>query len=392
MEKIQALRDEFATLHKEAGEIIAKGTEATADEAKANETRFSRMDTIKSVLDADSKLAKYAFTTNTNVVKPVDVMNFADNAVIKVHDAKFDRKEFGKNAMEWLKGRNYSEQFATQTSATQSGIYLPVEVAQPITPTAINSFRAGYAAWGLDVMQTPGTETLNIPVLDASAGGVVAENASSETENEPTLTKSIVSTVKTYQSGSEYFSNQVLNATSFDLISASLPTLYYSKELGLESAMTAAMIADGNITQTVATSTVSGFTFANLASLDNALPKKYNQLKVYVLSATAYAAAEGLSNSQGAPIMVPDPQNGNLKRIFGNPVFRNDYLQSLAANHIVGFCFSLMGFHLRDAGQPQVQRYTQVPAKPNQTGINWFAYHAYGYAPDAVAALVCPAS
>lgn len=391
MDKINALRDEFATLHKEAGEVIALGTDTTAEQKTANEIRFGRMDTIKSVLDSETKLAGYAYAA-AKVIKPVDVMNFASDAHISVKDAKFDRQEFGRNAMAWLKGGNYSEKFATLTSASQSGIFLPVEVVQPLTPNAINSFRAGYAAWGLEPMQTPGTETLNIPVLDATAGGQVAENASSETENEPTLTKSIVSAVHTYQSGSEYWSNQVLNATSFDLITASLPTLYYSKELGLESTIAAAMIADSNITQSVTSATVSGFTFANLVSLDNALPKKYQQMKVFILSAQAYSAAEGLVDTYGRPIMLQDPQNGNLRRLFGNPVFRCDYLNAFGANNTVGYLISLMGYHLRDAGQPQVQRYTQVPAKPNQTGINWFAYHAYGYAPDACAKFICPAS
>src|SRR6185312_4023193 len=107
-----------------------------------------------------------------------------------------------------------------------------------------NTIREALAAYGLKAMQTPGTQTINLPVADASAGGVVAENANAETENEPGVTESIKLTVKTYQSGTTWFSNQELMAVDFDLMSATLPALAYSKELGLESALVAAMIAD----------------------------------------------------------------------------------------------------------------------------------------------------
>jgi hypothetical protein len=53
---------------------------------------------------------------------------------------------------------------------------------------------------------------------------------------------------------------------------------------------------------------------------------------------------------------------------------------------------SMLGFRLRDVSGANLARYTQVPAKPNQTGFNLFAYHGYGYAPSAVAKLKTPAS
>jgi len=86
------------------------------------------------------------------------------------------------------------------------------------------------------------------------------------------------------------------------------------------------------------------------------------------------------------PVMIADAQNQSLKRIGGTPVIRCDYLEALTANKTVGLIISLVGFHLRDAGQG-IARYDQVPAKPNQVGVNLFGYHAYGYSVSAVAKL-----
>jgi HK97 family phage major capsid protein len=184
-----------------------------------------------------------------------------------------------------------------------------------------------------------------------------------------------------------------LNAVDFDLFSATLPVLEFGKELGLESAIAAAMIADSNITQSVATSTVSGFTFANLVSLTEILPKRYQMKKFIVLSAAAHSAYAGLVSSQGQPIMTyVDPLNTQPLSFQGTPVFRSDYLNAFGANNVVGLVISLVGFRLRDCSGETVARYTQFPARPNQTGFNLFAYHGYGYVPAACAKLTCPAS
>lgn len=397
---IAKLREEFSKLHTETTATIEAavkaGRELTKEEAAANETRFARMDTIKKQVDDHKRLAALAFTAD-KVEKPAEnpakkeaeAEQFTE---IKVIDNAERRVQFGQAFTRWARDGELDKRFATITTATQSAILLPVSVAAPMTVAGSNAFRDGFAAWGIDPMQTPGdTSTFNLPVCTAAAGGQVAETASSETENATTLTESIVSTCKTYQSGSAYYSNLVLNAPSFDLLAATYPVLAFNKELGLESTIAAAMIADAGITQTVATATTTGFTFANLVTLNNKLPKRFQQRKILLLSPDAIAAAEGLLDSQNRPILTPDAQNTNLRRILNVPVFRCDYLATLAASHVVGLMISLQGFHLRDAGQA-VTRYTQVPAKPDQVGVNLFGYHAYGYAAAACATLKTPIS
>jgi HK97 family phage major capsid protein len=394
---LKNLREEFSKLHDEATALVEAAAkdnrELTDEERQENETRFSRMNQIKSIVDEHARFAALALA-GAGIAGAVQTPKDApgreefERGRAEIDPAKIDRAEFSRAVRQWAQSGQIPEKFATITTATQSGILLPKSVVAPITPVGANAFREGFAAWGIPVMETVGdTSTINIPVLDPAAGGQVAENASSETENAPTLAESIVSTVKTYQSGSVYYSNLQLSATSFDLLQATVPMLEANKELGLESTIAAAMIGDAGITQSVTTSSATGFTFGDLVRLNNALPKRYQMFKVILLSASAFSAAESLTDEQGRPVMVPDAQNQSLKRIGGTPVFRSDYLETLAADNIVGLVFSLVGFHLRDAGTG-LARYTQVPAKPNQTGLNVFAYHAYGYAPSAVAKLV----
>lgn len=265
--------------------------------------------------------------------------------------------------------------------------------AEPIVPTHANVFREAHALHGVQVITTGTTADMKIPVLDASAGGAVAENASSETENAPSLAQTIALTPSTYQSGSAWFSNMVLAANDFDLVTYAQADLTYAKEQGFENAIAAAIIGDAGITQSVPTATTSGFTYANLVDLNRKLPRKYDRQKVIILSGDAYAAAEKLvGDTDGQPILNKDPQNQELLRFNGTPVLRCDAFEDFGADNVIGCIFSMIGFRLRDAGQASLARYTQNAAKPDQTGFNLFAYHAHGYAASAIATLKCPAS
>ncbi len=375
---------------------IAAGTELTGEAVTENDKRFARMETIKKILDSQMKFSTLALVgaiaagvVGSAAAAPGATGTFQLPTSMQVVQAaaesaapKFDRAKFSKAFAGWAHEGSIATEFATITTATQSGILLPVEVSAPITPQAINTFRQAYGLWGVPVMSTPTTGEITIPVLNATAGGLVAETASSETDGTPGLTESIVSKCGTYQSGSVYFSNMVLAAQEYDLVAYTIPALSYSKELGLESAMTAAIIADAALTNVTTTAGNVTITVADLEALDQALPKKFQMQKVIMLSATAYSQACGLTFSSGPFVLTVDA-NG-VRRFNGTPVLRNDYFSAVAASAVIGAVISLPGFHLRDAGPVGVTRYTQVPAKPNQTGFNLFAYHAYGYAPSAM--------
>ena len=401
---LSTLRDEYTTLHTAANaaleKFVTEKRDPTAEEQTEHDKQFSRMKQIKQQMDKAQELASIAFNDKAeNVELPKEIPGRAEKEQVEIKightfDAKtFDRKEFAKALNKWAITGDMPSKFATITSATASGVLLPTDVESVIVPSAPNTIREALAIYDLESFKTPGTETINLPVADATAGGVVAETANSETENEPAFTETIALPVSTYQSGSSWFSNKELMAVNFDLMSATLPALAYSKELGLESNIFSTMIADGGITQSVATATVSGYTYANLVSLNRALPKKFNGMKFIVLGKNAYTAAENLTTTTGYPILnALDSQNSSLKYFNGTPVLWSDYLSGFGANNVVGLIISHMGFRLRDCGQDQVQRYTQYPGRPAQTGFNLYGFHSFGYADTAVAKLTCPAS
>lgn len=393
---LKATREEFAQIHAETEKLVieSKDRDLTEDETKAQADRFAKMDKLQKLIDDNQKLAKYAFANNSPEVtlpaKSADQVSFEN--IEFATDDKFDKVKFAKAATDWCKTGQMRQEFANITTASQSGILLPSSVSTPILPNAVNTFRAAFNVVGLPVSSFPTAAVRKLPVMDAAAGGVVSETASSETENAPSLSKSITLTFSTYQSGSVYFSNQELAAVDYDLLGEVLPQMYYSKELGLESAIATAITGDAGITQSVAASTVSAFTYKNLVSLNRSLPKKYDFNKVIILSKTAFAFAEGLTDTTNKPVLCPDPQNQQLLRFNGTPVLRSDYFADFGSSTILGVVISLAGFKLADVTQSNLARYVNVPARPNATGLNLFSYHAYGYASDAMATLKCPVS
>lgn len=402
----KALREEFSAKHGEATAVIELAANEKRDlkpeEKTANEQRFARLEQIKVLLDEQTKFAGLAIQDAPNAKGTVQTPKDAPGrAAFDASEGKdqpdepdpFEldaagRTRYAKEVNEY--GRSgelgpMARKFATITTSTNTGILLPKQLTAPILPVSPNAFREAHTIHGVRPIQTSTTADLTIPVLDATAGGVVAENASTETENEPGLTESIRLTPKTYQSGSVWFSNQQLAANDFDILQNVVPSLTYSKELGLESAIAAALIADAAITQNVVTATTTGYTYANLVDLNNALPKRYGFQKVIILGAAAYSAAEKMVGGDGHPVLNKDPQNDSVTRFNGTPVIRSDYFEAFGVSKIIGTVFSLLGLRIRDVTQQNLARYVNVPSRPNQTGLNLFAYHAYGWAPSAVA-------
>jgi HK97 family phage major capsid protein len=401
---IKALREEYNTLVAEANAALESATPEnfSAEQKTANDSRFARMESIKSILDTEKKLASFAIE-NDKAVKAVEPegYTFAENAAIKVAETHlFDAARRSEVINFWATKGQVPQKFATVTTATASGLLLPKQVGQPITPTVANVFRAAHVLAGVDVYRTPGTQEIDLPVLDPSAGGALAENAVASTiaatdqDNAPTFAESIKLKPSGYHSGPVWYSNQQLAAVDFDLLGASIPTLEYNKELGFESTKIAVMKADGGITQTVTTPTGAGgltLTYGNLVSLNRALPKRYDgTTKVIVLSKAAFIVAEALVNGQGTPVLVQDPQNGNLKRFNGTPVLYSDYLDAMGLTKFIGFVFSLTGARMRETTQDTIERYSSVPQRPGQQGFDYISYMDFGYAPSAVAKLMTP--
>jgi HK97 family phage major capsid protein len=394
---ITKLRTEYSTLEGEVKKLHAEiekreKQEYSAEEQLANKARLDRMEVIKTQIDERTKFAKLALDKGevTLPTEPEGKGEFqASKAEIKVGETKIDRTEFAKAANQWAVSGSMDRKFATITTATQSSILLPTGVANPAVIPTINAFREAYAAVGLSPMQTAGTGVLNVPVMtESGSGGAVAQTANSETEAPPTFGDSMVLTPETYQSGTAWVSQLQLGANDFDLLSFVQSNLELNKESRLEAAIAAALIADSSISQNV-NCTSGAPTYANMASFNRSLPKRYDKLKVMILDGSVISFLEGITGSDGHPVLVLDPQNGGFYRFNGTPVLRCDSFADEATTEAscMGVVISMLGFVLRDAGQKQIGRY-DVPARPGQIGLNLFSHHAFDWSVSAVSKLL----
>lgn len=403
--KTETLAEEATRLQNEAQALFTKAKDEkrsfTDDEQKAQDGRFNRLTAIKDLLDQQAKFAKIAFDAATaddddkgagKVRLPTDPPGKEAADQFTAGGKKLNRDEFSAALTRWGTTGVMESKFATITTATNSNVLLPKQVAPPILPNSSNAFREAHDIYGLKPLETTTTANMTIPVLDATAGGKVSEAATADGENEPSVSESVTLNPQTYGSGAAWYSNQLLAANDFDLLSNTVPQLVYGKELGLESDIVSTLIADATVTNVITTDATDAITYDELVDLNNALPKRYDRLKAIVLSQTAYNAARKLKGADGHPVLVMDPQNGDVFRFNGTPVLRSDYFEALGASKTIGCVFSLLGFRLRDVSIQNLQRYVADRLKRNQTGLELFAYHAFGWAPSAVAKLKTPAS
>jgi HK97 family phage major capsid protein len=409
------LRQEFGRLNTEAEQLvnsaIAANRELTDAEKAANGTRFTRMQAIQGLLNEQARFASLTlaalpaapsggrvqlpnepgrdeFMRSEGRGTPLDRPSPGDRFGVTDTVREQYREELRHFAAEGEIGP-IAKRFATITTATNSGVLLPKAIAAPIVPTSVNPFRAAFDFYNMLPIQTTTTADWEEGVMDATAGGIVAENASAETENGGISAK-INLKPKTFESGSTWYSNLVLRANDFDLLTGTIPQLRYNKELGLQSAIAAALIADAGITQSVASASISTLSYDNLVDLDMALPSRFDALKIMLLSKAAFTAARKLKGDDGHPVLINDPQRQGLAFFNNQPVFRCDYLESFGASKVIGLTISLLGFKLRDVTTEELARYANDKARKNQTGLCLFAYHGYGWTPDAVAKLTCP--
>lgn len=406
------VRAEFSRLQTEANAVIAAATtanrELTAEERTANDARFSRMSVISNLENEQARFASLSLTQGTTAVvqRAQDFPGRGefdasqgrtnpDPAADPLALTDAERVQFSREAATFARTGETGaihRRFATITTTGNSGLLLPKSVMAPVLHGTVNPFRQAHTIYGVKPIETSNTADLDMPILDANAGGVVAENSATETEN-GNIGTSIKLTPKTFRSGSIWFSNQQLAANDFDMLGTVTPGLTLNKELGLESAIVSALIADAAITQgvTLAGQTAVSMTYASMVALNNALPSRFDSLKAIVLSQAAYTALQGLTDTTGRPVLLLDPQNQNVVRFNGTPVFRSDYFEAFGAAKVLGVVVSLLGFKLRDVTVQNLARYTNIPNRENQTGLNLFGYHAFGWAASAAAKLKTPA-
>lgn len=395
MFNIAQAREEFAAIHAEATTFATDNGERdwTEEEQAAQDARFAKLDAITQRIARAEQLARYKLNAGDPTVTVGGSKSDAQRAAEgdeSITPTNFSRDKFAGAFNAWLATGDIPAQFATITTTSQSGLFLPKQVLAPVVPTVANVFRAAHALHGVTPLVTDRSDDLNLPILTAGAGSVIAENANTETENAPGLTDSLNLKPAMYQSGTTWYSDLTLGANGFDLIEATIPSLVESKEQALETAIVNAMVADNGVTRIVESGTYTGITYEALVDLNRALPRIYDRQKVILLSDDAFSFAEKLRGTDGQPILNRDAQNQELLRFNGTPVLRTEKLANFDIDNsvVIGLIVSLVGFRLRDVRKTTLQRYVGVPNRGAQTGINLFAPHGFGYAKSAVAKLV----
>jgi HK97 family phage major capsid protein len=390
---IKTAREEMAKLHNEASQHVEKFSKAevtaTDDESTAQKARFERLEKLAADIDSAEKLAKYAFSKEqtTPTVKAVRDIKHPDHVAFESPAPAPTRETYAQQLSSWVRG-DEREDYATITVSGNSAI-VPVAVSAPLTPTKYNCYRAAYLKLGYKPESFGNTSPNVIPIITSTSGGLISEGTQDTAYDADPSVASMTLHAHGYQSKTYWYSNEMINAQQWDVTSSTLPALQGAREYGLASAISAAIIADDTITQSVSTASSTTITIDNLDDLIHSFALLYDADKVIFLNMDTYAACEQLKDSNGRPIFeFQTIQDDSFTSYKGVPVFKHDSFQELdSENNVVGCAISLRGFRLRDEMEKLI-KYVDSPSFVDQTGLNDVAYHGFAYVPDAVTKLV----
>lgn len=380
---VKALREEFSKLHTDAETVITTAAkdkrELTAEEKEANTKRFARMDEIQSQVNDAKRLAEYSVMNGAAELpaQPKGKAEFDseqsgkmafDKDAYKAAVNLFARTGDSSRAMQLAGAMNF-----TITSGTASGIYIPKEVANPITIKRLpNAVREVLAVYGLQPITRTLTEAISLPVNDDSANSGQQQNeaATSGTAVDPDASGSITLSPTLYSSKQQWISNTTVGAVDFDLFAWVLPMLDRRLDKTQESAWVTKLKA-AVVGKTTASPTA--ITYSEWLAFEHSLPAAYRTDGAFILSDSAYQAVRGLVDDNNRPILDLDPANQFMATIHGKPVIVSDYFDAIAATKIVGAFVSASALMVFDAGLKRIARYVTQPAYPDQTGFELFA-------------------
>ena len=374
------LRNEYAALHTEAGKVISTAStekrELTGEEKASQAARYSRMDAIKAQDDAEKNHAKYAFESGKiQMDEPAGKAEFSRSSGSMVSAVGSDEynREYRAALNHFLRTGEGNPKFAITTGTSA---LLPISVLPPVTIRRNNNaFRALIAATGYEPISTSGTEQISLPVFDDTGvtGDAPAENATSDVTADFGTTGSVTLNAVLYSSKTRWFSNTLLNANGFDILSYVVPIVQKSVDKKQESVWTTTLTG---ITPagTVTTASKAAITYPQVIQWEHTLPVAYRSDAGFLVSDTAYQTMRGLVDSNARPIFDLDPTNVFQAKLHGKPVFVSDYLSAMGtANGFAGAFISGDAIKLRDVVPQRLTRYVNVPSQRDQTGYDLFA-------------------
>lgn len=393
---IKTLREEFATLHEQNKALInkvadEKNGQFSAEDTQEKEKRYSRMDTIRSMISEQEKVATYALQGGTAQVAEQVADKLQDKpASFSVDDVKRDLNTFARTGSV---ARSIAGTYGTD-SGTQSGAFLPKIVAQPVEVRRLqNAFRALLGAYGVQPLQRLTPTAASLPVTDDSSvvGQAQTESATSGTIADPTYTGSITLNPTLYSSKQVWFSNTMVLAQDFDVMSYALPVLQKRVDKAQESAWTTTAKA---LTAGYTGSSATGVTYADLLGWEHSLKAAYRSDAGFIVSDSMYKALRGLVDSNNRPIMDLDPTNKFQATIHGKPVLVSDYLDAIGSgvSKKCGVFASADAVKIMDVLNDRLARYVNVPQYPDQTGFELFTNGDCGFVTAGVSLFVTAAS
>jgi HK97 family phage major capsid protein len=387
------LHEEFNSVKKEAIDLInkakAESRDLTAEEKESNDKRFARLDAIKNILTSEQKAASYELG-NMSVVE-----TFAKQAHEPVVTAKADDKhtyaQARKEVNQWIRGDNKQE-FTLITTSGSSAL-LPTAVGQPIAIRRMNNaILAGILASGYVPMYTAGTESVSLPVFDDTANLAqnTAENSTTETDADPSVSQILLGATL-YDSKAFWFSNSLLLAPGFDLLSYAEPHLEKRVDLKMQAVWTAAALATSGINNKTGSST-SGVTFADVIGWYHSVPPAYRNDIVFNCSDNLLQAIRSIVDSYGRPIYVESLSSDMPDKLLGRPVFVNTDLAAIGVSAVTGLAFSGACAQARIVTNRRLAKYVNYPAKPDQFGLELFVNAGFGAVANGVATFTQAAS
>ncbi len=388
----KALREEFATLRTQAGQVLTTAAEAkrelTPEEKEANTKRFARMDSIKQQVDDAKRLAEFALVNGDAELpkEPTGKVEFDSEQSGKV---TFDKDQYRAAVNHFCRTGDASkvEKF-TITASTGGGVFIPKEILPATTiRRQTNAFRAFLDFYGLAPISRQFTQGISLPVVDdtANIGQQQSQSATSGTLADPDSSGSLTLNATLYSSKQTWIANTVVNAVDFDVFAWVQPLLQRRLDKAQESAWTTTL--KGLTTSTKTTASPTTFTYAEWLAFESTLPVSYRDDGGFIVSDGTYQTLRGLVDNNNRPIVDLDPANNWQTTMHGKPLIVSEYMETVAASHTIAAFVSASAMFILDAGPQRIARYVLQPSFPDQTGFELFQNGDCGFVPSGVALL-----
>ncbi len=420
---VERYRDEYCKLHKDATDLVAKiakanegrGRDLTGEEKTAQEKRYARMDQIREIGSQEIKLAAYAFqqqqqaASTERAIATASVNPAAAAAAIAAaggggpafaSEQEFSRRIRAADPLATAYAKDGINHFLRTgqvpdaykfiiTTVTEGGIMLPKAVMAPyLVRRNVNAFRLAISYYGYHALETTTTDQITLPVWDdtSNIGQPLSESATTDDTADSTLTGSVTLNGTLYESGSKWFSNTLLNAEGFDVLSYVAPVQQLMYDKGQESAYTATAQGTSFSANYTVPATQVGIKYEDLLNWEHTLVPAYRRDAVFVLSDSLYKTLRGMVDGNNRPIIDLNPAGvlaqgeGPLfiEQIHGKPIAVSDYMTAVnptvaaAGTLKTGLFISADAIKIRNVIPQRLTRYVNVPTYPDQTGYNLF--------------------